>query len=144
MRFLLIFVMLLCITGCDFKDAGLNIDLSNLSENWQSWVIGALAALLTKSKWWPFVKTHGQSVANLLRALGVLKKSSVPDATPDELTPEELIAIAAELLKRTANPVLKDQLLLTIETASKQTSTATAAAMMGRYPQAETFDAAGK
>lgn len=108
-------VLLFC--GCDASDAaGLKIDLSQL--NWQTGVIAALLLWVDKSSLWAPIAKAGQPVVVMLQKLGLLRTPTTPDETPNELTSAEALAIIVDLINRTKNPVLKDQLIAVVPTAA--------------------------
>lgn len=116
----LLFAAMLSIfcVGCTPGDAaGLKIDFSQL--NWQTGVIAALLLWVDKSSLWAPIAKMGQPIVNFLQKCGVLKKPTTPDETPNELTSAEALAIIVDLINRTQNPALKDQLLATVPTAAE-------------------------
>lgn len=105
------------ISGCDANDnASVGIDFSKL--DWKVVVI-IVGALLTpfQQVLQPFLKLLNPIVV-LLQKIGLIKPPVDPDATPDELTIAELIAILTDLLAKTSDPAVKAQLLGLISTAA--------------------------
>lgn len=115
--FFLCCLMLIGVSGCDATDGtGLKIDLSQI--NWQTGIIAALLLWIDKSSLWsPFAKS-GQPVVNLLRTIGLIRKTTVPDATPDTLTSAEALQVIVDLINRTQHPGLKQELIAIIPTAA--------------------------
>lgn len=116
-RRLLVLLPVLLFCGCTAEDAaGIKIDLSQL--NWQTGVIAALLLWVDKSSVWAPIAKAGQPVVVMLQKLGLLRTPATPDETPNELTSAEALAIIVDLINRTKNPVLKDQLIAVVPTAA--------------------------
>lgn len=114
---LLAFLPVLLFCGCTAEDAaGIKIDLSQL--NWQTGVIAALLLWVDKSTVWAPIAKAGQPIVVMLQKLGLLRTPTTPDETPNELTSAEALAIIVDLINRTKNPVLKDQLIAVVPTAA--------------------------
>lgn len=108
---------LLLLAGCTAEDAtGIKIDLSQI--NWQTGVIAALLLWVDKSSIWAPIGKFGQPIVDILRQIGLLKKSATPDATPDTLTSAEALAIIVDLINRTQNADLREHLLQAVPTAA--------------------------
>ena len=117
-RLLWLVVPVLLMTGCDAADAtGIKVDFNQL--NWQTGVIAALLLWVDKSSLWAPIAKMGQPIVNFLQKFGILKTPATPDTTPNELTSAEALAIIVDLINRTKNAALKDQLLATVPTAAE-------------------------
>ena len=114
---LLFLLPILLLTGCDAgKKAAVAIDLSQL--NWQTGVIAALLLWVDKSSLWAPIAKFGQPVVDLLKKIGLLKKSTTPDATPGTLTSAEALQALIELINRTQDGPLRETLLASVPVAA--------------------------
>lgn len=105
------------LAGCNGNEsASVGIDFQKL--DWKVVVI-IVGALLTpfQQVLQPFLRLL-QPVVVLLQKIGLIKPPVDPDATPDELTIAELIAILTDLLAKTKDENVKAQLLGLISTAA--------------------------
>lgn len=92
--------------------------ISGSEFGWQTIALIAVALLTPfQQVLQPFLKLL-QPIVVLLQKIGIIKPPVDPDATPDELTIAELIAILTDLLAKTSDPAVKAQLLGLISTAA--------------------------